>query len=31
MSLPPRNKKFNVGDDYEVLDMVGEGAYGVVW
>jgi hypothetical protein len=22
---------FNVGDAYQLLDLVGEGAYGVVW
>ena len=26
-----RKPNFNVGENYEVLDVVGEGAYGVVW
>lgn len=26
-----RLKQFNAGDQYEIIDVVGEGAYGVVW
>lgn len=26
-----RLKHFNGGDQYDVIDIVGEGAYGVVW
>ena len=26
-----RKISFNVSDQYEILDVVGEGAYGVVW
>jgi mitogen-activated protein kinase 1/3 len=26
-----RLKQFNGGDQYDVVDVVGEGAYGVVW
>ena len=26
-----RKLNFNVGENYEVVDAVGEGAYGVVW
>lgn len=27
----PRARNFNVGEQYEILDVVGEGAYGIVW
>ncbi|EIW69474.1 hypothetical protein TREMEDRAFT_30363 [Tremella mesenterica DSM 1558] len=27
---PPRKVRFNVGDTYQILDVIGEGAYGVV-
>ena len=30
-SKSQRKLNFNVGENYEVLDVVGEGAYGVVW
>lgn len=26
-----RKVNFNVSDQYEILDVIGEGAYGVVW
>jgi mitogen-activated protein kinase 1/3 len=29
--LASRLQHFNAGDQYEVVDIVGEGAYGVVW
>lgn len=29
--LAARLQQFNAGDQYEVVDIVGEGAYGVVW
>lgn len=27
----PRKISFNVSDQYEIQDVIGEGAYGVVW
>lgn len=30
-SKPNRKVNFNVSEEYEVLDVIGEGAYGVVW
>jgi len=27
----PRARNFNAGEQYEILDVVGEGAYGIVW
>jgi mitogen-activated protein kinase 1/3 len=29
--IASRLKHFNGGDQYDVIDIVGEGAYGVVW
>lgn len=29
--ITTRLKQFNAGDQYEIIDVVGEGAYGVVW
>jgi mitogen-activated protein kinase 1/3 len=26
-----RLEHFNAGDQYDIIDVVGEGAYGVVW
>jgi hypothetical protein len=28
---PARKVHFNVSDHYEIIDVIGEGAYGVVW
>ncbi|KAG4300867.1 hypothetical protein PCK1_002944 [Pneumocystis canis] len=31
MCATARNVQFNVSDDYKVLEVIGEGAYGIVW
>lgn len=31
MSSEPRKISFNVSDQYQIKDVVGEGAYGIVW
>lgn len=29
--ITARLRQFNAGDQYEIVDVVGEGAYGIVW